>query len=125
MPKVGLFWGYQKRLYTHIVEVEQGRDDGVFVNGLYDHVDFWPHLVRKHRELGLFEYEDLPRGRVIYCKETPCYRIICDKKLRTESYTQQIIDMFELVDVALEFMLDLHYTTDPEALDALFSGDSQ
>lgn len=121
MAKVGLFWGYQGRIYTHQVEVEEGHDDGRFVNGHYDHVDYWPLLSRKHRELAPFAYQDIPRGRVLFVKETETYRVLRDKKLSTDHYRGRIIEVFGLEEEPIEFMHDIHYTTDADELERLFS----
>ena len=122
LPKVGLFWGYREELYHHSVDVASGEDDGSFVNGRYDHVDYWPLLEQRHRHLRVYDYEEVPRGRVIFIKDRGRYRIMCDKALITPLYLGLIREVFDLHEEETEVLQDMHYTTDPDALAALFGG---
>lgn len=121
--KVGLFWGWRQHLYTHSVTLQDGDEDKHFINGQYDHVDFWPTLTRQYTALSPFAYHDIPRGRVIFVKGTQTYRTICSRELHEPHYRQLILDAFSLHDCPVEYMNDVHYTTDPEALNKLFEED--
>jgi len=66
--KVGIFWVFRGKLYAAAVPVKEGVQSVDAINGQADHVTFCPRPQRLHLELRGLEYEQVPRGRVLF----PC-----------------------------------------------------
>jgi hypothetical protein len=118
---VGIFWVEQGHLIMAAVPVADGIDDGRFVNGLYDHDPYWETVQRTHVHLWEVEYYQVPRGRVLFNKAKHCFYVYLDTVLCTNQIKRMILEHFHLPRKHTSFRTDLHYTTDPDELDRLFS----
>jgi hypothetical protein len=118
---VGIFWVDQGQLITAAVPVADGVDDGWFVNGPYDHHPYWETVQRAHMQLWGVEYDHVPRGRVLFNKAEHRYDVYLDKVLCTNTIKRMILEHFHLPRRQTVFRTDVHYTTDPDELDRLFS----
>lgn len=121
MADVGIFWFYQNQPIIAAVPLTEGADDGLFINGPYDHVDFWDIVQRKYPHLRVYEYHQIPRGRVLFSKQENKFFVYMDKTLFRPRFVQTIHKSFHLPPAQTAFMTDVHYTTDPHDLDKLFS----
>ena len=122
--KVGVFWGYQGKIIAGTTQFKNADDDGYFVNSPYSHVEYWKVVRKRCPELNEYEYEDIPRGRVLFSKEDEVFYIYMDKKLCNESYKRQVLMEFAISQYnkeKIQFKTDLHYTTDKYQIDLLFS----
>jgi len=90
-------------------------------NGPYDHLPYWQIVQVQHPTLRIFEYEEIPRGRVLFSKREHLFYVYMDKVLFKESIKKTFIKAFHLPRKHTYFQRDLHYTTDPEDLEQLFS----
>ena len=118
--KVGIFWVHRGELLAAPFALEAGEDYGDAINGPTDHVKFWPEFQTIHRELRELEYQDVPRGRVLYMKPDRQFLVYMDKTLHTAKVKSAIRKTFGLAASNTRFLLDAHYTTDPAALKHLF-----
>jgi hypothetical protein len=118
---VGIFWVDQGHLIMAAVPVADGIDDGQFVNGPYDHDPYWATVQRTHVQLWDVEYHQVPRGRVLFHKAEHRYYVYLDKVLCTATIKHIIVERFHLPRRQTAFRTDVHYTTDPDDLDRLFS----
>ncbi len=119
--KIGIFWFFKCKSIIASVPLEEGTDDGTFINGIYDHIDFWSIVKIKHPELRFFEYEDVPRGIVLFSKKENIFFIYMDKTLLNQKNKDIIMNEFNLNDSRTRFMTDIHYTTDEQELERLFN----
>ena len=119
MSNVGIFWIYQGQPIVAAVPLHEGMDDGDFINGPYDHLPYWEVVRRTVPALRMLEYDRVPRGRVLYKKAEGRYYVYMDTVLHRDEVTAMIRDSFEL-PVGTVFQTDIHYTTNPEALERLF-----
>jgi hypothetical protein len=122
-PKVGIFWFYKRTLLTASAPLDKGVETSDSVNGPFDHIDFWPILQRQHPKLRQLEYEDVPRGRVLFLKATRTFDIYMDKRLHTPTFKRQLLAAFDLPKSRTRYRTDPHYTTDPKDLELLFGSD--
>jgi hypothetical protein len=120
--KVGIFWVFKENVLADTWPLQEGEKFDDFINGRNDHVDFWPKLQIKHPELLNLEYQDVPRGRVIFKKTKRTFSIYLDKVLLKPSIKKEIRRKFDLPVANSKFLTDAHYTTKPEAIENLFSG---
>jgi hypothetical protein len=118
---VGIFWVDQGQLIITAVPVADGVDDGLFVNGPYDHDPYWAIVQRTQMHLWSVEYYQVPRGRVLFNKAEHRFYVYLDKVLCTATIKRLIVERFHLPRQQTVFRTDVHYTTDPNDLDRLFS----
>ena len=118
---VGIFWVYRGKLIISTVPVAKGVDDGTCINGPDDHLPFWSTVQRQYSVLRRFAYEEIPRGRVLFSKPDQTFYVYMDKVLFTEKIIQTLLRTLHLPPRHTSFQTDLHYTTDPEDLEQLFS----
>jgi hypothetical protein len=118
---VGIFWVNQGQLIMAAVPVADGIDAGRFVNGPYDHDPYWETVQRTHIDLWGLEYYQVPRGRVLFNKTEPRFDVYLDQVLCKATITRLIVERFHLPRRRTVFRIDVHYTTNPDELDRLFS----
>ena len=118
---VGIFWIDRGQLIIAAVPLADRVDDGVFVNGPADHDPYWPIVQRTHANLRGLEYDQVPRGRVLFNKTESRFYGYLDKVLDTPMMKRMFMARFHLARKHTVFQTDLHYTTDPGDLNQLFS----
>jgi hypothetical protein len=118
---VGIFWVDRGQLIIAAVPLADGVDGGVFVNGPDDHYPYWPIVQRTHANLRGLEYDQVPRGHVLFNKAESRFYGYLDKVLYTHVMKRMTMARFHLPRKHTVFQTDLHYTTDPGDLNQLFS----
>ena len=88
-------------------ELSAGQEYGDAINGLTDHVKYWPHFQKLHPTLRDKEYQDVPRGRVLFMKPTRKFHVYMDKVLHNTKTKRALLKAFELPDTA-KFLMDPH-----------------
>lgn len=120
MEKVGILGFFNLKLIAYSVDLKEGVDDGLFINGPFDHVNQWNITKKSHPKLSTFEYEEIPRGRVLYNKNEKRFSVYMDKVLFKEKQTKDIITAeFQLPISKTKFMTDSHYTTCKKGIEKL------
>ena len=100
--------------------MQDGQAYGDAINGLTDHVKYWPQFQKLHPELRSLEYQDVPRGRVLFMKPGRKFHVYMDKVLHNSKTKRALLEEFELPVSRTKFLKDAHYTTDPEELERMF-----
>lgn len=118
--KIGIFWFFKGKLLKSETALDDGTEYADVVNGQFNHINYWPMLQRRNPELRLLEYQEVPRGRVLFFKKPKKFRVLMDKVLHTPRNKQLLLKAFNLPKVKTVFGTDPHYTTDPKELDRLF-----
>jgi hypothetical protein len=118
--KIGIFWWFAGRLLASVCRVEEGDAAGGTVDSKFAHVETWPVLQKCHPELRAMEYEDVPRGRVVYLQRSKRFRVLMDKVLFKSHIKVEILEKFGLPKSRTKFLKDQHYTTDPKMIERLF-----
>jgi hypothetical protein len=119
--KVGIFWVYQGEIIAVPVEREAGEDDGLFINGPQGHAEAWEALRRRDPHLRYLEYEQVPRGRVLFDKRQRRYLVYLDRVLLKARVKAQVRAAFGLPRAV--FCTDEHYTTSEDDLARLLGAD--
>lgn len=124
MKTVGIFWIYQGNILGRARPLDEGESS---VAGLIDspdnHSDLWecdPAFLSSFPDLRGLEYQQVPRGRVLFSSLENRAVVYRDKTLCTEAVKQLIVDFFGLQDVKVVWKTDPHYTTSRLDLDSLF-----
>jgi hypothetical protein len=118
-PEVGLYWlsfDCKKVVYQVSLPTREIMDKSAFVGVSDDHYTSWERL-RKSGALqaigyGDYEYEEIPRGRVLYSREHNSYVILAGEDWWNETAKNTVIREFNLPrdHVVVEF--DFHYRLD-------------
>jgi hypothetical protein len=119
-PEVGVFWVFKGRLLKFTKPLEQGYDNGEVVDTDDNHLDVWPKLQMALPQLRVLEYEDVPRGRVLFHKAARRFGVYMDKRLHVQHVKRKIVAAFQLPTSTTDFLTDPHYTTDEAELRLLF-----
>lgn len=125
---IGIFWFYKGRVLgkAHpLAEGEQGFAGAV--DSYLTHVNLWPKLTAARQqfpELKLYEYEEIPRGRVVFkpatAKQAEQFVVCLDEVLLMAKNKQLISSFFKLENKTARWIIDDHYTTCPEKLAVMF-----
>ena len=125
MAKIGIFWVYNHTVLGKAIDTLKGQDAGI---GLIDspdqHSDIWENnknFQSTFPALIGMDYQDIPRGRIIFHKNKDYYIIYLDQTLINKPTKQLIRDFFNLQDQRCLWQTDFHYTTQQDALDLLFA----
>ena len=110
--KIGIFWYFKNQVIGIANEFYQSDQDSLgLIDSKYTHVEYWEILKSKHAELSAFEYEEIPRGRVIYHAKNEKVLVYMDAKLFKKQIAIQIVEFFELDFEAVVWKKDPHYKT--------------
>ncbi len=116
--KVGIFWFFKGELIHDAVSVSQGDAYGDFVNGLTDHCTYWFHVQQAHPETRCYEYEQVPRGRVVFRMTDAMFLVYGSERfIRDECKKQAVCTAFDLPADSSIFRADEHYGRVPGMLD--------
>jgi len=124
IPCVGIFWGItdetgNHRLLVEKTEITTAESYGDCLTHAGGHYEFWEKLsqlgVSKLRSLGLpiepaiYEYEQIPRGRVVYWPQKQRFIIYADRRLQTKVLIEKIAEEFSLPSDTFSVRSDSHY----------------
>ena len=99
--------------------VQDGEEYGDAINGLTDHVKYWPKFQRLHPELRSMEYQEVPRGRVLFMKPNRRFHVYMDKVLLNSKTKSAVLKEFELTFSRTNFLADVrhvHYNTETQII---------
>lgn len=111
-PSVGIYWfvmidGKPELLATKTPWPE-AEDYGDFKTEATAHYTFWPRLRRSLKLVG--EYEDWPRGRVVYDTKKDRFTAYIDPQLAADAFKAAIVGYFGLPLEKTAFAFDAHYS---------------
>jgi hypothetical protein len=120
-PHVGIFWvvqttGGKARLRTAGCPLEQAEPYGDCLTYGPGHYETWEHW-RRNRTVDhalraivrSYEYEDWPRGRIVFDRARNLFVIYADRKLLAPATIARINSQFHLPAARTEVQTDLHY----------------
>ena len=127
MSKIGIFWIHSGVVFGKAVGLQAGVEA---VPGKLDspdnHADVWererPWAVVSAALFGV-EYEEVPRGRVLFLSRQQRPLVYADKVLMNPANWLIIAEFFEFGPSDAHWRSDDHYTTAKGDLDALFSNE--
>lgn len=112
-PFVGIFWFYKDLvMFPHAVPLAEGLIYGDAITGVKDHADYWEELAMGQLsflpEYLRKEYFSIPRGRVVYHKDTDQFHILHGNNLIKRDLIQ-VRKLFCLPKEKTVFEIDTHY----------------
>lgn len=124
LPHVGIFWFVPDQsgnavLLADRTPLPHAEPYGDCLTHAKGHYEFWSELARLG-EAGLsrrgmptaparIEYEEFPRGRVVYRVPDSRFTIFADRKLFARAFIDRIIAAFDLPTAASDVQADAHY----------------
>jgi hypothetical protein len=130
-PHVGIFWVVQAtedeaRLLIAVCPLDQAEPYGNCLTYGPGHYETWEHW-RQDRTVDpalraivrAYEYEDWPRGRIVFDQSCDLFILYADRKLQTPETIAHIAAQFQLPEERTEIQSDLHCqsTETPNALE--------
>lgn len=121
---IGIFWVYHGMVFGRAEPVIAGTEavPGLVDSNL-DHVTLWEKMVpamRAFPELVTMEYQQIPRGRVLWQSKKNRHLVYLDKILLTPENRAAIAEFFQFGRSLAVWKSDNHYTTAADELDQLF-----
>lgn len=109
-PRVGIFWLIGSRLIIDSTPLGEAEPYGDCLGHSTSHIDFWTES-QAHGELSRdTEYEEHPRGRVIFNKKLGRYSLSADRCImRKKSVVTRIIKIMRLPISMTDILTDEHY----------------
>jgi hypothetical protein len=122
-PCVGIFWfvrdGDGIAMITEGTPLATAEEYGDFATHATGHYSYWERLKRRGpdalRRGGMpdapawYEYEDFPRGRIVYSRVTHRFTVYVDPKLKSAVFTELIALAFGLLPGEYDIGEDAHY----------------
>ena len=116
MPKlaenfyIGIFWIYNSQIYLKSIDKNEIKAINCFIDSDFSHYKTWDDISLQHKDFYLYEYEDIPRGRVVYSVEKQIVIIYAnDNIVISDEARSLIIDRFKLKTKKVIFKYDEHY----------------
>ena len=119
MMQVGIFWIYRGQLILKAVPLQEGLDDGDFINGPEDHLSYWDTVRRTHPALRSVEYDAVRAEGCCTTKPSSGATSIWIRSYTVMRSSRCIRHHFAL-PAETPFYTDIHYTTTPADLARLF-----
>lgn len=128
MADVGVFWVHNGRILGKARPLEEAQENvpGI-LDSLDSHADVWEgdgSFLASYPELHGMEYQNVPRGRVLYSRIQERPVVYMDRTLFTAESKRRIATYFGFYASQAMWRTDPHYTTDPSDLGCLFGGDA-
>lgn len=109
---IGIFWYYQNQVIGIAHDFNHSDQDSLgLIDSVYTHVEYWEVLKSQILQLQALEYEDIPRGRIIYNSLNNKTIVYMDAKLFKKSIAKQIAEFFRLDFNEVIWKKDPHYKT--------------
>ena len=111
IPEVGIFWiDDSGTMFAEGVSLRDAEDYGGFKVYGGDHYNSWAKAVRAVPKWQGMEYEEVPRGRVVYKKDPKKPEFIVYLPKRIAKHKGKVVDRFNLPAGHVRFdMSDEHY----------------
>jgi len=108
--KIGIFWIYKNQIFFKTQKLKNIKVVNGFKDSDLSHYQVWDEIKNKHPKLYLFEYEDIPRGRIVYNIKENKFIIYCNENILHDGLSKKIIlENFDLLKEQVVFKKDEHY----------------
>lgn len=115
--EVGIFWLFKGEVISDSIPYTLGEDYGDFKNGRSDHCTFWASIQRLSPEAARYEYDQVPRGRVVYSTRDDRFFVYGSETfVHHRRQKSLVLGEFNLPPVKTTFRVDEHYANSLEML---------
>ena len=107
---VGVFWVYRHQIFFRSVPIGAVTPVGHFIDSDLAHYEVWDRIAKEHKDFYLYEYEEIPRGRVVYDISSDHFVVYAHKSiLHSDDARRLIVEAFCLGGSTVVFEYDAHY----------------
>ena len=108
--QIGIFWIYQNKIYLKTQNLQKIKPINGFIDSDLSHYKVWDEIKSKNKDFYLYEYEEIPRGRVVYDTINHNFIIYCNKDILLNLQNKkQILETFKIKNKNYSFKEDEHY----------------
>jgi hypothetical protein len=108
---VGIFWFLDGNLIRDGISWTKGEEYGEFINGTKDHYECWESLRRKQSRVRRLEYDEVPRGRVVYSKGDKKFYIYGSEQfVKNKEEKKMVLKAFSIAASEAVFRFDENYS---------------
>ena len=109
---IGLFWIINGNIDGYREPLKNGEKYGNTIQPRYDHFNYFEKIQEKYKKLKNLEYDDIPRGRVIFDTRKNKFVILSSKKvLNDKNLVKKVCEFFNLSKDNVKLRWDEHYET--------------
>jgi hypothetical protein len=106
---IGIFWIINGKVDGFKEPVENGEDYGDTVQPSCDHFTYWDEFTLCYPQLRLLEYDEIPRGRVVYDRKKNRFVILSSREVLNSSKLVESVCQFYGLGENIELRWDEHY----------------
>ena len=107
---IGVFWIYKQNIYLKSIKVDNVKAINGFIDSDFSHYQVWDEISAQNKDFYLYEYEDIPRGRVVYDVEYTQYIVYSNEDIiNSDKAKKSITEAFNLNTTKVIFEYDAHY----------------
>jgi len=111
---IGIFWIYEQRVFSEVQKLEDIKSINGFKDSNLSHYKGWNKIKNQHPKFYLYEYEDIPRGRVVYDIKNKIFIIYCNKNILQDEISKRLIlEKFNLLR-RFEISKDIRFKEDEQ-----------
>ena len=121
--KIGIFWVYQDTVLARPIALEDGDAFEGWIDSPEGHVHVWDEVNAfsdRFPELAGRDYEEVPRGRVLYDQTEGVFVVYVYDGLLNPKSQAAIRKAFGLTKKNCRFEMDDHYSMDAGTISAMF-----
>jgi len=107
---IGVFWIYKFQIYFKSIITDNVKAINGFKDSDFAHYQEWNEISSQNKDFYLYEYEDIPRGRVVYDVENTQYIVYSNEDIiNSDKAKNSITEAFNLNTTKVIFEYDAHY----------------
>ena len=108
MVSIGIFWIYDGEIFYKSETLKNIKEIKGSFDADFSHYEVWEEIKNQHKDFYKYEYEQIPRGRVIY--QDGKFIVYSSKQIiNDENAKKLILKAFCIDDEYVEFKEDEHY----------------
>jgi hypothetical protein len=109
-PQVGIFWLLQRRLVIDCTSLHAAEPYGDSLTHSRGHLQYWTELQRRGEVPAEVEYEEPPRGRVLFDRRNDRFVLLADRCiLKRGDVVRRLMRQMHLPPERTETVRDDHY----------------
>ncbi len=107
---IGVFWIFENKVFFKTQRLEDIKSINGFKDSDLSHYQVWNTVKSQHPRFYLYEYEEIPRGRVVYDIEENRFIIYCNENTLQDKISKKLIlKKYKILNRNSTFKEDEHY----------------
>jgi len=107
---IGVFWIYKNHIYLKSIKHDIVQAINNYIDSDFSHYQVWEEISTQNKDFYLYEYEDIPRGRVVYDVLNDQYIVYANQDIiASDKIKKIVVQKFNLTENTVLFTYDEHY----------------